>query len=169
MSLDTYRSPSDAFGATAKRRPDAPFLLAPASAGLPYAPEGFKIEYGAFKTEVDRLRAEYAVAGYGRGARVALLLENRPVFFLHWLARNALGGSIAPIHPDVRPDELSFRLELSQADLLVATSDRIQGTKGAALGRARLIDTDSRIPPCQTDFIAQNAEFNGECALLFTS
>ena len=59
MSLDTpYRSPSDAFAATAKRRPDAPFLLAPASAGLPYAPEGFRIEYGVFKTEVDRLRAE---------------------------------------------------------------------------------------------------------------
>src|SRR5882672_8855151 len=70
MSLDTpYRSPSDAFAAAAARRPDAPFLLAPASAGLPYAPEGFKIEYGAFKTEVDRLRAEYAAAGYGRGAR----------------------------------------------------------------------------------------------------
>ena len=94
MSLDTpYRSPSDAFAATAARRPDAPFLLAPASAGLPYAPEGFKIEYGAFKTEVDRLRAEYAAAGYGRGARVALLLENRPVFFCT-LALNALGVSI---------------------------------------------------------------------------
>src|SRR5204862_3239149 len=73
MSLDTYRSPSDAFAATAARRPDAPFLLAPASAGLPYAPQGFRIEYGAFKTKVDRLRAEYAAAGYGRGARVALL------------------------------------------------------------------------------------------------
>ena len=59
MSLDTpFRSPSDAFEAAAARRPDRPFLLAPASAGLPYAPEGFKIEYGAFKTEVDRLRAE---------------------------------------------------------------------------------------------------------------
>ena len=121
----------------------------------------FRIEYGAFKAEVDRLRAEYAVAGYGRGARVALLLENRPVFFLHWLALNALGVSIVPINPDVRPDELSFQLELSQADLLVAASDRMQVTKGAALGRARLIDTGSRIPRCQTDVVAQHADFNG--------
>ena len=141
MSLDTpFRSPSDAFAATATRRPDAPFLLAPASAGLPYAPQGFRIEYGAFKTEVDRLRAEYAAAGYGRGARVALLLENRPVFFLHWLALNALGVSIVPINPDVRPDELSFQLELSQADLLVAASDRVQVTKGAELGHAALCE-----------------------------
>src|SRR3954447_10292302 len=104
MSLDTpFRSPSDAFAAAAAKRPDRPFLLAPASAGLPYAPEGFKIEYGAFMTEVDRLRAEYAAAGYGRGARVALLLENRPVFFLHWLALNALGGSLVSVHPAVPP------------------------------------------------------------------
>src|SRR5205807_5995549 len=152
MSLDTpYRSPSIAFAATAARRPDAPFLLAPASAGLPYAPEGFKIEYGAFKTEVDRLRAEYGVAGYGRGARVALLLENRPIFFLHWLALNALGVSIVPINPDLRPDELSFQMDLSKADLLVATPDRINLAYGAALGRARVIDTDGRIPSCQTD------------------
>src|SRR5882757_743783 len=126
----------------------------PASAGLPYAPDGFKIEYGAFKTEVDRLRAEYAAAGYGRGARVALLLENRPVFFLHWLALNALGVSIVPINPDLRPDELSFQMDLSEADLLVATGDRINLTKGAALRRARLIDTESPIPSCQTDIAA---------------
>src|SRR5438445_13565825 len=169
MSLDTYRSPFDAFAVSAGKTPDSPFLVAPASAGLPYAPEGFRISYGACATDVDRLRAEYAAAGYGRGARVALLLENRPVFFLHWLALNALGVSIVPINPDVRPDELSFQLELSQADLLVATPDRMQVTKGAALGRARLIDTDSPIPPCQTDVVAQDAEFNGECALLFTS
>src|SRR6266568_8353508 len=148
MSLDTpFRSPSDAFAAAAARRPDRPFLLAPASAGLPYAPDGFRIEYGAFKIEVDRLRAEYATAGYGRGARVALLLENRPVFFLHWLALNALGVSIVPINPDLRPDELSFQMDLSRADLLVATPDRIDLAKGAALGRARLVDTESRIPP----------------------
>jgi Acyl-CoA synthetases (AMP-forming)/AMP-acid ligases II len=59
-----------------------------------------------------------------------LLLENRPVFFLHWLALNALGVSIVPINPDVRPDELSFQLELSQADLLVAASDRMPGDEG---------------------------------------
>jgi len=170
MSRDIpFRSPSDAFAATAARRPDAPFLLAPASAGLPYAPEGFRISYGACATDVDRLRAEYAAAGYGRGARVALLLENRPVFFQHWLALNALGVSIVPINPDVRPDELSFQLELSQADLLVATSDRIHVTKDAALGRARLIDTDGRIPSCASDVAAQDAEFDAECALLFTS
>jgi acyl-CoA synthetase (AMP-forming)/AMP-acid ligase II len=168
MSLDTYRSPSDAFAATAKRRPDAPFLLAPASAGLPYAPQGFRIEYGAFKTEVDRLSAEYAAAGYGRGARVALLLENRPVFFLHWLALNALRVSINRSTPASGLTNCPSSLS-SPRPICWWRPDRMQVTKGAALGRARLIDTDSRIPPCQTDVVGQNAEFNGECALLFTS
>jgi acyl-CoA synthetase (AMP-forming)/AMP-acid ligase II len=170
MNAETpYRSPFDAFAASAGTAPDAPFLIAPASAELAYAPDGFRIGYGKFKAEVDRLRAEYAAAGYGRGARVALLLENRPVFFLHWLALNALGVAIVPINPDLRPDELSFQMDLSKADLLIAASDRINLAKGAALGRARLIDTESRIPPCQTDVLTQDAELNGECALLFTS
>jgi acyl-CoA synthetase (AMP-forming)/AMP-acid ligase II len=164
-----YRSPFDAFAASAGRTPDAPFLIAPASAELGYAPDGFRIGYRAFKAEIDRLIAEYAAAGYGQGARVALLLENRPVFFLHWLALNALGVAIVPINPDLRPDELSFQMELSRADLLVAAPDRIGMAKGAALGRARLIDTESRIPSCQTDVAAQDAALDGECALLFTS
>jgi acyl-CoA synthetase (AMP-forming)/AMP-acid ligase II len=164
-----YQSPFDAFAASAGKTPDAPFLIAPASAELGYAPDGFRIGYGELKAKVDRLRAEYAAAGYGHGARVALLLENRPVFFLHWLALNALGVAIVPINADLRPDELSFQMDLSNADLLVATPDRVNLAKGAALGRARLIDTECRIPPCQTDIVAQAAELSGECALLFTS
>lgn len=164
-----YPSPFDAFAVSAGKAPHAPFLIAPASAELAYAPDGFRIGYGELKADIDRLSAEYAAAGYGRGARVALLLENRPVFFLHWLALNALGVSVVPINPDLRPDELSFQMDLSQADLLVATPDRIGMAKDAALGRARLIDTESRIPSCQTDITAQDGELNDECALLFTS
>src|ERR1700738_2503193 len=119
MTATPYSSPFDAFAAAAGRTPQAPFLIAPASAELAYAPDGFRIGYGDFKAQGDRLKSEYATAGYGRGARVALLLENRPVFFLHWLALNALGVSIVPINPDVRPDESSFQIDLSPADLLV--------------------------------------------------
>jgi acyl-CoA synthetase (AMP-forming)/AMP-acid ligase II len=169
MNPDHHRSPFEAFAAAAAHTPDAPLLIAPASAELPYAPDGFRIGYGAVKVEVDRLRAAYAAAGYGRGARVALLLENRPVFFQHWLALNALGVSIVPINPDLQPDELSFQLALSQADLIVAAPDRVHLANGAALGRARLIDSESPIPACQSEVAAQDADIESECALLFTS
>ena len=168
-SPNPYRSPFEAFAAAAAHTPDAPLLIAPASAALSYAPDGFRISYGTVQADVERLRATYAAAGYGRGARVALLLENRPVFFQHWLALNALGVSIVPINPDLRPDELSFQLALSQADLLVAAPDRMHVAKDAALSRARLIDSESPIPACQSEVAAQEAAPDGECALLFTS
>ena len=163
-----YQSAFDAFAAAASKTPNAPFLIAPASAELPYARDGFRIGYGDFKKEIDRLIAAYTAAGYGRGVRVALLLENRPVFFAHWLALNAIGVSIVPINPDLRPDELSFQLELSRAELLVAVPDLLGAAKAGA-GRTRVIDTESQIPACQGDVVAQDAVLDGECALLFTS
>ena len=37
------------------------------------------------------LARRYRAAGYGHGHRVALLQENRPSHFFHWLALNSLG------------------------------------------------------------------------------
>jgi acyl-CoA synthetase (AMP-forming)/AMP-acid ligase II len=74
---------------------------------------------------VDRLRAVYAAAGYGHGHRVALLLENRPEFFFHYLALNALGCGIVPINPDYRHDELLYQMEHSEADLAVSIATRV--------------------------------------------
>ena len=125
MSLSLQRtgefaSPSAALQAQAAARPDAIFLRAPASAELPYAPDGFAYSYGEAIARVDALRAAYAAAGYGHGACVALLLENRPEFFWHWLALNALGVSIMPINPDLRADDLAYQLSIAEPDLAVA-------------------------------------------------
>ena len=88
-----FRSPYAALGAQAGLRRDAIFLHAPAAAELAYAPEGFAYRYGEALARIETLRGAYAAAGYGQGARVALFLENRPEFFWHWLALNALGPS----------------------------------------------------------------------------
>ena len=53
------------------------------------------------------LRARFAAAGYGHGHRAGLLLENRPSFFLHWLALNALGVWVVPINGELRSAELA--------------------------------------------------------------
>ena len=47
-------------------------------------------------------------AGYGHGHRVGLLLENRPAFFTHWLALNALGASVVPINAELQSAELGL-------------------------------------------------------------
>lgn len=167
--LKNYQSPFGVFSAAVARRPEAPFILAPASAELPYARDGFRVAYQEADRAVAALKVEFALAGYGRGARVALLLDNRPEFFVHWLALNALGVSIVPINPDLQPDELSYQLEKSKADLLIATGDRMPLARQADLRQARLIGVGEPIPACASNVVEQAGTADHECALLFTS
>ena len=46
------------------------------------------------------LAKRYEQAGYGLGHRVALLVENRPDYFIHLFALNAVGASVVPVNPD---------------------------------------------------------------------
>ncbi|SMC47063.1 AMP-binding protein [Rhizobium sp. RU36D] len=162
-------SPYLAFERKALSKPDLPFLIAPASAGLPYAPDGFRLSYGEIFAMVESLRADFAAAGYGAGSRVALLLQNRPDFFVHWLALNAIGASIVPINPDMRPDELAFQIDVSKAQLIVAYPE-FDGlvTAGTPDGFSRMHPGDA-IPEAQPKRAAGGGGLQDECALLFTS
>ncbi|MBI4253571.1 MAG: AMP-binding protein, partial [Candidatus Rokubacteria bacterium] len=102
-----------AFAATAGAHADHAFLCAPPAPGRAYHPDGVEFTYGQARDEVLRHRESYAAAGYGHGHRVALLLENRPEFFFHYLALNALGCGIVPINPDYRHDEMLYQMDHS--------------------------------------------------------
>lgn len=168
--LGRFSSPHDAFVSSVRRLPDAPFLISPPGAGLPYARDGFSLGYGEVGTQVELARADYERAGYGRGARVALLLDNRPEFFVHWLALNALGVSIVPINPDLRPEELAFQLALADVDLAVGVGERIAPLKQAAeFARFRPIELGAAVPDCRKAVTMQDGGRETECALLFTS
>src|SRR5262245_10575900 len=125
----------DAFAATASAAPDNVFLCAPPAPSRSYHPHGVEYTYGRVYAEVARLRAQYEAAGFGHGHRVALLLENRPEFFFHYLALNALGCSIVPINPDYRHDEMLYQMEHSEADLAVVMTARVGALE--AVGRER--------------------------------
>jgi len=160
-----FASPSAALAAV---RPDAIFLRAPASAELPYAPDGFAYSYGAALARIEALRAVYAATGYGRGACVALLMENRPEFFWHWLALNALGVAIMPINPDLRADDLAWQLSVAEPDLAVALPDT-HALIAKASGDMRIIAPGEAPPRCRAKVTRQIAERHDPCALLFTS
>src|SRR6266545_71837 len=115
----TAQTVFEAFVATAEAAPDNVFLCTPPAAGRAYHPDGVEFTYGQTRAAVSTLRETYAAAGYGHGHRVALLLENRPEFFFHYLALNALGAGIVPINPDYRHDEMLYQMEHSEADLAV--------------------------------------------------
>ena len=165
----TVKSPYEGLAAQAAARSTKTFIAAPACAALPYAPDGLAISYGAAFERIEALRRAYAAAGYGHGACVALLLENRPEFVFHWLALNALGVSIMPINPDLRADDLAYQLSIAQPDLAVALRETQALVAKAWGARERIIAPEEAPPRCRVAVTRQSGERLDPCALLFTS
>jgi crotonobetaine/carnitine-CoA ligase len=165
----------DAFMHTAAEAPDHAFLCAPPAAGRAYHPDGIELSYAHVRAEVLRYRDDYAAAGYGLGHRVALLLENRPEMFVHYLALNALGCGIVPVNPDYRHDELAFQMDHSEADLAVVVSERAAALEAVARERARPLpvvdagDWPSALPGAGRPARSGAPALDTECALLYTS
>ncbi|MET0173969.1 MAG: AMP-binding protein [Agrobacterium vaccinii] len=162
-------SPFSVFEARATEKSGAPLLIAPASAGLSYAPDGFRKTYGDVLGEVRTIKAQFEAAGYGAGHRVALLLENRPEFFSYWLALNGLGISIVPINPDLRPAELEYQLSIADADLIVTYAKSASALQGFSVPDVRIVDLTEEVPKARVSATRTSGLPEDECALLFTS
>jgi acyl-CoA synthetase (AMP-forming)/AMP-acid ligase II len=165
----------EAFLATATAAPDHVFLCVPPSAARAYLPDGIELTYGEVRARVLELRARYASAGYGHGHRVALLLENRPEFFVHYLAVNGLGAGIVPINPDYRHDEMLYQMEHSEVDLAVVLGARAGDLELVARERAKplpVVTADALPPTLPKPGPAPRGGAPGldtECSLLYTS
>ncbi|HEU4368358.1 MAG TPA: AMP-binding protein [Methylomirabilota bacterium] len=165
----------EAFDAAAEESPERAFLAVPAAPGRAYHPGGVELTYRQVRAEARRLRERYAEAGYGHGHRVALLLENRPEFFVHWLALNALGCGIVPVNPDYRHDEMLYQLDHSEADLVVSIASRVADLQAVARERAKplpVVNAETLPPALPGPGPAPRAGAAGldtECGLLYTS
>jgi len=169
------RTVFETFMDTARAAPGHAFLAAPPAPGRAYHPGGVELTYGQTRTEVLRLREVYAAAGYGHGHRVALLLDNRPEFFFHYLALNALGCGIVPINPDYRHDEMLYQMDHSEADLVVSLPHRVADLEAVARARAAPLPVVGAEPlpgtlpsPARTPR-AGAPGLDTECSLLYTS
>ncbi len=148
-----------AFEETAARTGAAEFLS--------YPPTGVTLSYGQALGEGEALKARYRAAGYGHGHRVALLLENRPEFVLHWLALNALGAAVVPVNPYYRKRELEHLFAHSGADLAIVLAERLDEVRAAAVypvAAAGDIPLASSAPPS-----AGEPGPDSLCGLLYTS
>ena len=113
-----------AFEDTAARHPERGFLnVLPETADI-YGIAAGEVSYAEAAREVAALRKRISAAGYLPGQRVMLLMENRPVFFLWWLALNGLGLSVVPVNPDLRAAELSYMIDHAEPVLAVAIPAR---------------------------------------------
>ena len=126
-----------AFERTATAHGAKPFLEMPAWQ--------LRLSYSQALTQVCDIAKRYRSRGYRPGHRVALRLETRPEFLLHFLALNSLGISVLPLNPDYRAAELEYVLGHSEASLVVTKENLENPAQAPRPG---------------------NAE---ECALLYTS
>ena len=169
------RTVFETFMATAEAAPDHAFLAAPPAPGRAYHPDGVELSYAQTRAEVLRLRDRYAAAGYGHGHRVALLLENRPEFFFHYLALNAQGCSIVPINPDYRHDEMLYQMDHSEADLAVSVAGRVADLEAVARATTRplpVVNAEAMPAALPSPGPPPGAGAPGpdtECSLLYTS
>jgi acyl-CoA synthetase (AMP-forming)/AMP-acid ligase II len=126
------RTVDRAFRRIALAHPDHPFLLVLPDVAARYRIAPATLGYGPVQAAVDAVAARFAAAGYGCGHRAGLLLENRPSFFVNWLALNSLGVSVVPINGDLRPAELDYLVEHSELCVAVALPDRVDDLRAAA-------------------------------------
>ena len=151
-----------------------PFLHIPAVASKSYADEAIDYSYQEMAGLVEAQKLIYSAAGYGLGHRVALVLDNRGQFFVHWFALNALGVSVVPVNSDMTTDEISYLLGHSESCLVISLPEHIPAiTEALASAQIKLSLLDANesgsVPAAPTTAQAGVPCADTECALLYTS
>jgi acyl-coenzyme A synthetase/AMP-(fatty) acid ligase len=164
-----------AFAATMARWPQRDMIHVLPDTAVVYDIAPGALSYAAAVAEVDRLAAALEQAGYGAGHRVMLLMENRPAFFLWWLALNRIGASVVPVNPDLRTSELTYMIGHAEPALAVVLPGRVADLRAAAdqAGVAMaVIAPDKSLPaprPNARVAFCDGSPCDHEAALLYTS
>jgi len=81
--------------------------------------EGRAVSYGELHAQIRALARALLAAGLSKGARVAVLMTNRPEFLIAAYAIALAGGVVVPIHSVATPREREFMLQHSDASMLL--------------------------------------------------
>ena len=104
-------SPREVLALSARRFPNHDALHVPLSACKHYSSQEITLSYDELERAISQATELWRQTGVT--GRVALILENRPEFFIHWLALNALGISVIPINHEMPDAEIPYYLEQS--------------------------------------------------------
>lgn len=127
-----------AFRAAEQAYAARPMLYLPELTAKLYGTTASTFTYADVRRLTDHAFDAYRSAGFGAGDRVALILENRPEFFVHFLALNRLGVSTVPIHHELSAEEVAYRLSHSEASLVIALPVHLE----LAVAACRLANAD---------------------------
>jgi acyl-CoA synthetase (AMP-forming)/AMP-acid ligase II len=175
MDASSYGTLYESLKRTAARYGERPAYAVPPMPGRAYHPGGWEVSWSEALAAAEAMRERYAQAGFRRGHRVAMLFAQRPEFFFHLYALNALGVSVVPVNPDYRPDEIRYVVEHSEASLAVAIDERLDDMTAVVreIGGGVEAVSFERFPehPPRPAKAAQGGEPDAqtEAALLYTS
>ena len=164
----------DAFVATVGEFSSSEFLHVTSHTARAYGRGEWQCTYGEAKIEVEALRAAYAAAGYGSGHRVALVFDNRPEFFMHFLALNALGVSAVPVGSGLQHEEKSYLLGHSDVCLVVSVDAHVDAIQSACESVPRVLpvvaaESFDGLPAAKGGRNEDSAGLSSEAAMLYTS
>ncbi|MBI2969812.1 MAG: AMP-binding protein [Gammaproteobacteria bacterium] len=153
------------------RYPDHPFLHIPRQATRQNRGQAVDLSYSEALERARDLRRRYRDRGYGQGQRVALLLDNRAEFFLHFLALNSLGVSIVPVNSGYSRLEMNYLLDHSDAILVVSLPECQAAARAAAKPAVPVIRSDDLewLPQASAPPLPGTPSDTTEVALLYTS
>ncbi|MCY3816702.1 MAG: AMP-binding protein [Gammaproteobacteria bacterium] len=159
----------------AARHGDKPFLRITRDTAERTGIEAGDLSYAEAWDRTQALIGDFSGVADGGPQRVALLLENRPEMFLHWLALNALGISAAPLNPAWRSAELGYALAHSESRLVIALPARVAELRDVVRQEGldvpvRALGEDLPELPSRPGGGQQPEDpADRECALLYTS
>ena len=150
------------------------FLHIPHQATREYHQGPVDYSYGQVLQAVNTLSEQYAAAGYGHGHRIAVMLDNRADFFLHFLALNKLGGSIVPVNSGFLPGEINYVISHSDACLVLCLPQYRENVEAALSDQGTITpiaDTSSTtdLPLCKQATTDRTPDRHSEVAVLYTS
>jgi acyl-CoA synthetase (AMP-forming)/AMP-acid ligase II len=172
--LNNVNSVYQCFCDSAAQYPDKDFLHIPREAASRYSDSSVDLSYGQAGAAIEQLKSHYQRAGFGGGHRIALLLQNRAEFLLHWLALNALGAAVVPINDEMAAEEQAYIINHSEASLLLYLpdlADTLDNLKPLLSGQMAYQDTGHMDQLCAPTAPASGdpPALHSECALLYTS
>jgi fatty-acyl-CoA synthase len=91
------------------------------------------LSYGELAERVRRLAGVLTARGLGRGARIAILSENRAEFVELFLAAGSVGAVVACQNWRLAPPELAHSLDLVQPNAIFASPRHVQRLKAPAV------------------------------------
>ena len=167
-AISSGESVSVVFEAVAARCADREFLHVPKEACSGYAADAVTLTYAEVRARAAGIASRLRASGYGAGHRVAVALDNRPDFFIHFLALNSLGISIVPLNAAMSAQELSFVLAHCDAALALAHAGHAAHVR-ACLAPAVPLHVVSNEAGALPRAAGVPAAWPGEAALLYTS